>query len=97
MDEALKRGMDELYKRAYMAGYTAAKEERRAVDEAPYIDKEGLIKRYNGKIGQNKAGEILRAVRRCCNGGKLDSCSIVLVSELEYWETLVDKRFKERL
>lgn len=88
------------YMKAYMDGYTKAMEDLQGRQEnvkPPYIDKQGIIDRYDGRIGINKAGEILRAVRRACNGGKLDSSSLVLVSELEYWESLVDKNYKERL
>ena len=60
-------------------------------------DIKGIIDRYGGRIGQNKAREILQAVRHCCNGGKLNSCSLVLRSELEYWESIVDKKFLARL
>ena len=87
----------DLYRKAYMDGYLAAKREIENENEKPYIDKEGIIKRYDGNIGINKAGEIIRAVRRVCNGGKLDSCSLVLISELKYWESVVDKKFRERL
>ena len=88
---------DEAYMRAYMDGYTAALEKAAGEAEKPYIDMEGLIERYGGRIGQNKAREILQAVRHCCNGGKLNSCSLVLRSELEYWESVVDKQFLARL
>ena len=90
----IDREKSEAYMKAYMDGYTAAKEGR---EVAPYIDKEGLVKRYGGKIGLNKAGEIIRAVRRVCNGGKLGSCSLILMSELLYWESIVEKNFVERL
>ena len=89
--------MDDKYREAYMAGYVAALEKMKSEATKPYIDKEALIARYDHKIGINKAGDILRDVRHACNGGKLDSCSIVLLSELEYWESVVDKKFKARL
>jgi len=89
--------VSEEYMKGYAEGYASALDKQRAAGARPYIDKEGIIERYGGKIGQNKAGEILRAVRHCCDGGKLDSCSIVLISELEYWESIVDKKFLERL
>ena len=87
----------ELYIRAYIEGYTAAMKEIKAETEKPYIDKEGLIKRYDGKIGVNKALGILRSVRQYCNGGKLNHEGLVLRSELEYWESVVEKIYKERL
>ena len=93
----MERTEKELYMRAYMDGYTAALEKAAREAEKPYIDMEGLIERYGGRIGQNKAREILQAVRHCCNGGKLNSCSLVLRSELEYWESVVDKQFLARL
>ena len=89
--------VNELYMRAYMEGYTAAREERNKEAQCPYIDKDGIIKRYGGRIGVNKAREIIQAVRHECGGGKLASCSLVLLSELEYWESIVDKRYIERL
>lgn len=88
---------NEAYMEAYMAGYTAALEKQREAESKPYIDKDGIIERYGGKIGKNKAYEIIQAVRHCCNGGKLQSSSLVLLSELEYWESVVDAEFKERL
>lgn len=88
---------NEPYMRAYMAGYTAALEKTKADGDKPYLDLQDIIDRYDGKIGINKARDIMRAIRHCCNGGKLDSCSLVLRSEVEYWETLVDKRFKKLL
>lgn len=95
MEDIARR--NEPYMRAYMDGYTAALEKAKAEQKSPVIDKEGIIKRYGNRIGINKAGEILRAVRHCCNGGKLGSCSVVLLSELEYWESIVDKTFLARL
>ena len=80
-----------------MEGYMAALKSEREAQEKPYIDKEALIKRYDSKIGLNKAGEILRAVRHVCGGGKLDCSGLVLLSELEYWERTVNPKFKERL
>ena len=93
----MERQVNESYMRAYMDGYTAALEKASGEQKSPIIDKDGIIKRYGGKIGINKAGEILRAVRHCCNGGKLGSSSFVLISELEYWESIVDKTYLARL
>ena len=88
--------VNEAYMSAYMAGYTAALEKQKENAQRPYIDVEGIMERYGG-IGINKARNILQAVRHCCNGGKLGSSSMVLVSEIEYWESQVDKQFLERL
>lgn len=85
--------VDAVYMRGYMEGYNAAKAEAKV----PYVDKDMLIARYNGRIGINKAYEILRAVRRTCGGGKLQSNNVVLLSELEYWESQVDTTYVERL
>lgn len=87
----------DLYMRAYMEGYAAALRDTKSAADKPYIDKEALIERYDGKIGLNKALGILRSVRQHCNGGKLNHEGLVLRSELEYWESEVDKKFKERL
>lgn len=89
--------VSEAYMRAYMDGYNAALKTIKDADEKPYIDREGLIKRYDGKIGDAKAYAILDAVRHYCNGGKLNTNKLVLRSELEYWESEVEKKYKERL
>lgn len=89
--------LDEEYMRAYMDGYTAGMEKARADARDPVIDREGLIERYRGRISDGKAYEIIRAVRHCCNGGKLNSSSLILLSELEYWESVVDPTYLERL
>ena len=84
--------LSEEYKSAYMAGYMAGKE---SVVKQPYLDRDGIIARYGGKIGVNKAMQIIRAVRHVCGGGKLNSASLVLVSEVEYWESQVNKEYKK--
>lgn len=89
--------MDEAYMRAYMDGYTDGLKKAAGEAEKPYIDMQGIIERYGGRIGQNRAREIIQAVRHCCNGGKLNSCSLILRSELEYWESIVDKQYLARL
>ena len=94
MDFTHRNPEQEIYMRAYMDGYNAAMKEKK---ETPYIDKEALIERYDGKICDAKAYAILTAVRHHCNGGKLNTNKLVLRSELEYWEQDVDKTFKERL
>lgn len=96
-DKRREKLHSDLYMKAYMDGYTAAMEKAKAERAKPYVDKESLIERYDGKIGLNKAQEILRNVRHVCNGGRLDHSSLVLLSELEYWESIVDKKFKARL
>jgi hypothetical protein len=83
--------------RAYMDGYTAALEKAKKEADEPYIDFRGIMERYGGRIGENRAREIIRAVRHCCNGGKLQSSSIILRAELEYWESVVDPKYLERL
>ncbi|MBQ8345155.1 MAG: hypothetical protein IJY42_02695 [Clostridia bacterium] len=83
-----------LYVQAYMDGYTAAMEKKR--DQPPYLDVHGIINRYGG-IGINKAREIMQAVRHTCNGGRLKSSGMILLSEMEYWESIVDKTYLERL
>ena len=85
------------YTKGYAAGFHAAMEQSKREEEKPYLTVNDIIKRYDGKIGVNKAGEIMRAVRRVCGGGKLDSCSLILRSEMEYWESLVDKEYVPRL
>lgn len=83
------------YAKGYIDGFLAATEEHKAKEEKPYFDVEDIMKRYN--VGTSKAYNILRAVRRCCNGGKLLSAGSVLKSELLYWESIVEKNFVERL
>lgn len=93
----MRKEHSETYAAGYADGFAAAMERARREDDKPYLTKEDIIKRYNGEIGINKAGDIMRAVRTACGGGKLNSCSIILKSELEYWESLVVKEFKARL
>ena len=88
---------NESYMRAYMDGYTEGLRKAESAAEKPYIDMQGIIDRYDGRIGQNKAREIIQAVRHCCNGGKLNSASLILRSELEYWESIVDPKYLARL
>lgn len=88
------------YMRAYMDGYTAALEKAKKDSKAPIIDYRGIMSRYEQwgwRVGENRAREIVRAVRHCCNGGKLESSSFILLSELEYWESIVDSTYLERL
>ena len=89
---------NEAYMRAYMQGYTDAMEKAAATrgDDKPYIDLPGVIERYGG-IGEAKARSILEGVRHVCGGGKIGLATKVLKSELEYWESIVDKQFVERL
>ena len=84
------------YCRGYMDGYMTAMEKAKAKEEKAYLDLNDIVERYGG-IGVAKARDIIRAVRTVCNGGKLDSCSKILVSEILYWESIVDKQYKSRL
>lgn len=90
-----KRAGNELYMRAYMDGYTAGLERARGEVKKTYLTVEDVAARYD--VGKTKAGEIMRAVRHCCNGGKLDHDGRILLSELEYWESIPDTIFKARL
>lgn len=90
-----KRAGNELYMRAYMDGYTAGLERARGEVKKPYLTVDDVAVRYD--VGKAKAGDIMRAVRRCCNGGKLEHDGRILLSELEYWESIPDTKFKERL
>ena len=87
---------EQFYMQAYMSGYTAGVEKARAESLKPYLTVEDVMERYGG-ISKCKAYEIMRAVRHCCNGGKLNHDGMVLLSELEYWESIVDPKFKDRL
>ena len=87
---------EQFYMEAYMSGYTAGVEKARAQSAKPYLTVGDVMERYGG-ISKCKAYEIMRAVRHCCNGGKLNHDGMVLLSELEYWESIVDPKFKERL
>lgn len=94
MDAATRPG-NELYMRAYMDGYTAAMEKKRAESEKPHLTVDDVAARYG--ISQGKAYEIMNAVRHCCNGGKLNNNRMILRSELEYWESTPEVKFVERL
>ena len=87
---------EQFYMQAYMSRYTAGVEKARAESLKPYLTVEDVMERYGG-ISKCKAYEIMRAVRHCCNGGKLNHDGMVLLSELEYWESIVDPKFKDRL
>lgn len=89
--------VNEQYMRAYMDGYTAALEKKREESDKLYMGVEDIQAAFDGNIGINKARQILVAVRHVCNGGKLDSSSYVLRSEFEYWCSVVDAKFLERL
>lgn len=94
--DTVQRTGHELYMRAYMDGYTAGMEKVRGEVTKPYLTVEDVMDRYGG-ISKSKAYEIMRAVRHCCNGGKLNNDRMILLSELAYWESVVDKQFRERL
>lgn len=96
MEAVAQRPGNELYMRAYMDGYTAGVEKARGEISKPYLTVEDVVERYGG-ISKGKAYEIMVAVRHCCNGGKLNHNGMILLSELEYWESMVDAKFKERL
>ena len=83
------------YARAYAAGYADGIAACGGGRTSPVLKLGDIQARYS--VGVNKARQILQAIRHYCNGGKLESASAVLVSEAEYWESLVDKTFKERL
>lgn len=93
-DEEQRSEVSVAYMKAYMEGYTAAMEKK--TEKAPYLDVNGIIERYGG-IGINKAREIMQSVRHTCNGGRLNSAGMILLSEMEYWESIVDKKYRERL
>ena len=84
------------YARAYAEGYAAGIASVQVIPPpSPVLKIEDIMKRYD--VGLNKARQILQAIRHVTNGGALDCSGAVLVSEAEYWETLVDKTFKKRL
>ena len=87
--------VNEMYSKGYMDGYTAAMERAKEESAVPYIDLEGVMKRFNVPIG--KAREIIHGVRHVCGGGKLGLTTKVLMSEMLYWESIVDKEYIARL
>lgn len=88
---------NETYMKAYAEGYAAAILQMREREDNPIMDCDDLIRRYGGKIGKNKALEIIQAVRHCCNGGMLGMSGKVMLSEVKYWESKVDPTYLERL
>lgn len=88
--------MSEEYMQAYMKGYMEGIKTERGEAEKPYLNVEDVCERYGG-IGKPKAYDIMNAVRHCCGGGKLQHSGMILRSEMEYWESIVDKRYIERL
>lgn len=85
------------YARAFTDGYNACMESMRGKYENPLLGVEEIRQRYDGKIGKDKAYEVIKAVRHCCGGGMLGSASYVMLSELVYWENNVNKTFVERI
>lgn len=79
---------------AYLQGYQRGVAQATAQSK-PYMTVADIAERYD--VGIGKARDILNAVRMFCNGGKLNHESRVLVAEVEYWESVVDTRKKERL
>ena len=80
------------YREAYMNGYTDGfRQAQENVNDQPvYFDHTAIMERYN--VGENVARDIIRDIRRECGGGRLGHVSRVLRSEVEYWESIVDKR-----
>lgn len=80
------------YREAYMNGYTEGfRQAQENVNVQPvYFDHTAIMERYN--VGENVARDIIRDIRRECGGGRLGHVSRVLRSEVEYWESIVDKR-----
>lgn len=95
MGEA-ERTSKELYMRAYMDGFTDGLKKAEGEAEKPFLTVEDIMTRYGG-IGKGKAYGIMQAVRHCCNGGKLNNDRMILRSELEYWESMPEVKFVERL
>lgn len=95
MGEA-ERTSRELYMRAYMDGFTDGLKKAEGEAEKPFLTVEDIVTRYGG-ISKGKAYGIMQAVRHCCNGGKLNNDRMILRSELEYWESMPEVKFVERL
>ena len=88
--------MSEQYMSGYMQGYIEGIKAERGVAGKPYLTVEDVCERYGG-ISKPKAYEIMTSVRHHCNGGKLNHSGMILRSEMEYWESAVDKKYIERL
>jgi hypothetical protein len=88
---------NETYLLAYAEGYAAAMSKIREREANPVLDAEDLVRRYGGKISKAKAQDCIRAIRHVCNGGMLGSSSYVMLSEVLYWESKVDKTYIDRL
>lgn len=88
--------VNEQYMSAYMKGYMEGIKAERGEAEKPYLDVEAVRARYGG-ISRSKAYEIMQGVRHVCGGGKLNHDGMILRAELEYWESIVDKRYIDRL
>lgn len=88
--------MSEQYMSAYMKGYMEGAKAERGEAAKPYLTVNDVCERYGG-ISKSKAYEIMVSVRHHCNGGKLNHDGMILRSEMEYWESSVDKKYIERL
>ena len=80
----------DIYLRGVADGLARAKTE-----EKPYLDHADIMARYG--VGENKARDIIYAIRRYCDGGLLNCTSKVLLSEAIAWESNPIIKFKERL
>lgn len=89
----------EEYRKAYMDGYLAGKEDAKAeiasTSEQAVVTADDIMKRYG--VGRNKALEVIRAVRRTNNGGALGTRGRVLYGELLNWESRRDNTFMKDL
>lgn len=85
------------YAQAFAEGYAFAMEQVRAKESNPILNAEDIMRRYGGKVGLNKAREIIQAVRHCCGGGMLSMSGHVMLSEVVYWENKVNPEYVERL
>ena len=86
--------MSENYMSAFMDGYLAAMAKYKT-DEKKVLTVADIQERYH--CGINKAQNIMQSILRCCNGGMLNTPGRCKPAEADYWDTLVDKQYKERL
>lgn len=79
----------------YLKGFAEGFARGQQTESRPWLDHEGIMLRYG--VGENKAREILQAIRRHCNGGLLNASGKVLLSEAVAWENNPEVKFKARL
>lgn len=82
----------DIYLKGIAEGYARALQ---SAPQKPYLELADVMERYG--VGETKAYDIIRAIRRHCNGGMLNSAGKVMLSEAIAWESSPEVKFKARI